>query len=85
MLKKDRPWNWGPEQQKTFNTLKQKMQKTPILAHPNYNQLFVLYTDASYAGLGFVLSQIRPDGFEHPIQYEERKLLPAEANYTQCC
>ena len=58
------------------------MTETPILAHPNYEKEFILYTDASYDGLGFILAQQDEDGKEHPIQYEGRKLKPSKRNYT---
>ena len=58
------------------------MISTPVLAHPDYNKEFILYTDVSYDGLGFILAQIGNDGKEHPVQYGGRKLKPSERNYT---
>jgi hypothetical protein len=81
-LKKDRTWYWGPNQQQAFDTLKRMMQVTPILIHPDYNKPFILYTDASYSGLGYILCQLGNDNLEHPVQYGGRKLLPSENNYT---
>src|SRR6185369_10695319 len=73
---------WEEPQEQAFNTLKQKMITAPVLAHPDYDKEFILYTDASYDGLGFILAQIGEDGKEHPIQYGGRKLKPSERNYT---
>ena len=50
------------------------MTEVPILAHPDYEKEFILYTDASYTGLGFILAQLDEQGREHPIRYEGRKL-----------
>src|ERR1044071_4994682 len=58
------------------------MTETPILAHPDYEKEFILYTDASYTSLGFILTQLDEQGREHPVRYEGRKLQPAERNYT---
>ena len=80
-LKKDQ-FQWGPEQDAAFNTLKQKMTEAPILAHPDYDKEFILYTDASYQGLGFILSQEDEQGKEHPVRYGGRKLRPSKKNYT---
>src|ERR1043165_7449212 len=58
------------------------MTEAPILAHPDYEKEFILYTDASYTGLGFILAQLDDQGREHPVRYGGRKLQPAERNYT---
>ena len=42
---------------------------------------FVLQTDASYRGIGAVLSVVR-DREERPVDYFSKKLLPAERNYS---
>src|SRR3990170_4062702 len=58
------------------------MAEAPILAHPDYDKQFILYTDASYSGLGFILAQKGEDEKEHVIAYGGRKLQSAEQNYT---
>ena len=75
-------FEWLEFQQKAFDTLKNKIIITLVLAHPDYKKPFILYTDASYEGLGFILAQKGPDRKEHPVQYGGRKLKPAERNYT---
>src|ERR1043166_6074912 len=57
------------------------MLKVPTLAHPDYHKEFILYTDAFYTGLGFILAQIKEDEKENPIAYGGRKLGPSERNY----
>src|ERR1043166_2768495 len=57
------------------------MVEVPILAHPNLNEPFILYT-ASYTGIGFILTQKKADGKEYLIRYGGRKLSPSERNYT---
>ena len=42
---------------------------------------FILTTDASDTGLGYILSQ-ENDGLERVIQYSGRALRPAEINYS---
>jgi len=65
-LKKDQ-FQWGSEQEDAFNTLKRKMIETPILVHPDYDKEFILYTNASYQKLDFILSQKDDQGKEHPV------------------
>ena len=53
---------WSKECQEGFDTLKQALTTAPVLAYPDYTQLFILKTDASLKGLGAVLSQKGKDG-----------------------
>jgi 8-oxo-dGTP pyrophosphatase MutT (NUDIX family) len=81
-LKRQPKFIWEKEQQEAFETLKRKMTEAPILAHPDYDKPFILYSDASYSGLGHILAQKGNDSKEHVILYGGRKLQPAEQNYT---
>jgi hypothetical protein len=82
LTKKDVPYVWDASCEDTFNKLKRKLCSTPILAHPQYDKPFILYTDACTMGVGAILAQLDDDGKEHPIVYLSRSLSPAEQNYT---
>ena len=58
------------------------LKKEPILHCPDYSKQFWLQTDASERGVGAVLSQMGDDGFDHPIAFFSRKLLPREIRYS---
>jgi len=45
LLNKDVAWTCSEETQKTFNTLKEKLSKFPILRRPNFNKVFILHTN----------------------------------------
>ncbi|GKB94372.1 putative reverse transcriptase domain-containing protein, partial [Tanacetum coccineum] len=60
-----------------FQTLKNKLCSTPILAHPQGAENFIVYCDASHKGLGVVLMQN-----EKVIVYASRQLKIHEKNYT---
>ena len=77
--KKNAPIEWTSECQTAFDTLKQKLTQSPVLAFADFSLPFRLYTDASLAGLGAVLSQIQ-QGREYVIAYASRSLHPAEKN-----
>src|SRR5215471_5792617 len=80
LLKKDIEYKWTSEQQKVFEELKEKITTAPVVKYPNFDQPFLLYTDALITGLGAVLAQ-QVDGREHVIAYASRTLTLAERNY----
>jgi hypothetical protein len=81
LKRKGQAWVWGHEQQKAYETLKDKLCTAPVLRHPDFTQPFVLQTDASGYGLGAVLTQ-HLDGEEHPIAYASRTLEDRETRHA---
>jgi hypothetical protein len=71
MLKQ--PFIWTAEDQKVFETLRDRLITPPVLAYPNFDEKFLLFTDACDYEIGAVLSQIQ-NGEEHPIAYASRQL-----------
>ncbi|GJS04836.1 putative reverse transcriptase domain-containing protein [Tanacetum coccineum] len=67
----------GEEQEKAFQTLKDKLCNEPVLALPDGLEDFVVYCDASGLGLGCVLMQRGK-----VIAYASRQLKIHEKNYT---
>jgi hypothetical protein len=76
LLKKTNGFEWTPECEKSFQTLKTKLTTTPVLALPDIRQDFVVYCDASRQGLGCVLMQ---NG--RVIAYASRQLKEHEQHY----
>ena len=81
LLKKNTKWKWTEDQQEDFENLKDALTKAPVLTGPDYQEKFVLQTDASGVGLGAVLTQTIK-GEERVIAYASRGLNPAEQNYS---
>ena len=50
-----------------LGTIKDKLAKDIVLAHPVFDRPFSVTTDASYQGIGAVLSQTDAQGLERPI------------------
>lgn len=72
-------WKWGEPQEVAFRTLKEVLMQAPVLAYADFQLPFLLYTDASHAGLGAVLAQ-KQDGQARVIAYASRSLRPSEKN-----
>ncbi|GFT41608.1 retrovirus-related Pol polyprotein from transposon opus [Trichonephila clavipes] len=68
------------DQQRTFETLKTAIATAPILAYFKQGLPTFLETDASYSGLGAVLSQDQ-NGKRRVIEYASRTLKDAETRY----
>nr|GEX34207.1 retrotransposon protein, putative, Ty3-gypsy subclass [Tanacetum cinerariifolium] len=73
----DKKYEWGKEEEKAFQTLKQKLCSAPILALPEGTEDFVVYCDASIKGYRAVLMQR-----EKMIVYASRQLKVHEESYT---
>ena len=77
LVSKDAKWEWGPTQQKAFDTIKRIVTREVLLAYPDFSKTFDVHTDASHEQLGAVISQ---DG--RPIAFYSRKLSDAQTRYT---
>ncbi len=51
------PFVWNDRRQKTFDDIKRRMTMTLIVAYPNFEKPFILYTDVSEEGIRAVLHQ----------------------------
>ena len=78
--RKDMVFHWSTSCQDAFDLLKMLLTTSPITAFPDFNQPFRLYTDASTAGLGAILAQVR-EGKKPIICCASRSLNQAEKAY----
>lgn len=79
LLKKNTKFEWNEKCQYSFDTLKDKLLKPPILQYPNFGKTFILTTDASNYALGAVLSQ-GEIGSDLPISYASKSLAKHDIN-----
>ena len=80
LTRKDALFHWSEDCQTAFDQLKARLTTSPITAFPDFSQAFRLYTDASTAGLGAILAQVR-EGKERIICCASRALNKAEKSY----
>ena len=81
LLGKDMPWNWRPEKDHALTLLKEAMSTASVFKHPDFDCPFIIYTNASYTGIGYILVQ-KCEGLEHPISFGSCCTLPFENNYS---
>ena len=59
LTRKERPFVWGKEQQDSFEEIKCRLMKPPVLHMPNKTGRFDLYSDTSKSATGSALYQIQ--------------------------
>lgn len=79
LLKKNQPFIWSENCQKSFEMLKSVVSNPPVLQYPDFEKEFILTTDASNYALGAVLSQGEINS-DLPISYASRSLNKHEIN-----
>jgi len=83
LLRKAAKWNWTPECEKAFNSLRRVITSSSVLTHYDSRLPLVLDCDASSFGIGAALSHIMPDGSQRPIAFASKTLTPTEKLYSQ--
>ena len=78
--RKKKKVNWSAECQEALSSLIDDIISAPILVYPNFEEEFIVHTDASLLGLGAILYQKR-DGKMCVVAYASRTLNKAEENY----
>ena len=69
-------------QQTAFETLKNVLQSNHVLAYPQTNKPYRLYTDACDYAVGGILVQEGEDGVERVIQYVSHQLDPTQERWA---
>lgn len=72
---------WNDRMETEFTKTKMEIKTMENLNLPDFENLFVLRTDASNTGLGAVLYQKDSFGISKPIEWASKKLTPTESKY----
>ena len=81
LTRKGKPSIWGKEQQDSFEEIKHRLIKPPVLHMPNKTGRFHLYSDTSKFTTGSALYQIQ-NGKPKLIAYVSKRLPEAAKNYS---
>lgn len=76
------PFTWGPEQEISFNALKDAAVNSDILYFPQSNMILIVRTDASILGVGGMLLHIDNSGKELPIAYAGKAFNTTEQKWS---
>ncbi|XP_063949873.1 uncharacterized protein LOC135152720, partial [Daucus carota subsp. sativus] len=76
LTRKNEKFIWNEKCEESFQELKKRLVSAPVLSLPDDQGNFVIYSDASYKGLGCVLMQ-----HDKVIAYASRQLKPHEQKY----
>jgi len=75
LVRKSERFVWGSEQQVAFQHLKDALVSNKVMAHPQVNKPYRLYTDACNYAVGAILVQNDESGTERVIQYVSHQLV----------
>ena len=81
LTRKGRLFIWGKEQQDSFEEIKHRLIKPPVLHMPNETGRFHLYSDTSKFVIGSALYQIQ-NGKPKLIVYASKRLPKAAKSYS---
>ena len=81
LLEKDAIFSFDEACMTTFEEIKNKMIKAPIVVAPNWGEPFEIMCDASEYAVGAILGQ-RWENIFKPIYYASKTLNKAQENYT---
>ena len=83
LTRKNIPFKWNDECQKSFDAIKLKLTKPPILRMPDTVGMFTLISDTSIVATGTVLYQNQGPGHKkYIVGYNSKKLPAAAKNYS---
>ena len=82
LTRKNVPFVWTVECQKSFEYAKKKLLEPPVLCLPSVDDYFVLETDASNGGIGACLKAVSRSGREFLVAFYSSKLTETECKWN---
>ena len=75
-------YEWNQSYQVAFDNLKEVLVKALILAFPDFNSTFTLFTDVSDIAIGYILTQYNENNNEYMILYVSKVLNAVQTRYS---
>lgn len=82
LTKKYAKFRWNKEEIDAWDSLKKELVSERVMAHPQLDKPYRLYTDASAYSVGAILVQLDDDGVERPVMYLSKQLSSAQMKYA---
>ena len=82
LTRKQVRFTWNDERQEAFDKLKQLLISSHVMAPPDIQKPYKLYTDACDYAIGGILVQDSDDGVEKVIQYVSHTLSPTQRKWA---
>jgi hypothetical protein len=82
LLRKNQKFEWGEEQQKGFQGLKDMLVSVKVMAYPDLSKPYKVYCDASDHTIGGVMTQDNDQGLEKVVQYISHQLSSSQQNWS---
>ena len=81
LLIKNKEFLWDEQRGKGFNYIKEMLEYPTLLAHPKFDQPFIIQCDASSSAIAFMLAQVH-DGQLRSVVFGGRVLSETEGRYA---
>jgi RNase H-like domain found in reverse transcriptase len=82
LLKKDKKFVWSEECQESFDQLKRRFIKEPVLMMPDHSKPFQIQVNSSLFVTGEILTQMDTNRDRHPCVYLSKSLTKEQRNYN---
>ena len=82
LTKKNARFVWTEEHQHAFDQLKLYLSSDQLMAFPDVQRPYRLYTDASEFAVGGILTQEDDNGYERPIHYLSKSLTSEQTRWS---
>jgi hypothetical protein len=82
ILKQDHPFSWTDDVEKDFVRIKKEISSAPVLAKPNFEKDFIIYTNATKEAISAILLQNDDQNNENHVAYMSQSLSDDEFKYS---